>query len=59
LPVTLDDTADAGHRTLPLAILGAFLEARQRNSLVREGGALVVPRVRLASANAMCCDNFA
>ena len=59
LPVALDDTADATHRNLPLAILGAFLEARRRSSLVREDRASTVPQTRPASGNMICCDNFA
>jgi hypothetical protein len=35
LPVALDDTADACHEVLPLAILSAFLEARRKTSAVR------------------------
>ena len=59
LPVALDDTADASHQALPLAILGAFLEARRRISAVRDAGAPIVPQVRPASGCAICCDNFA
>jgi hypothetical protein len=32
LPEALDDTADASHEVLPLAILSAFVEARRRSS---------------------------
>jgi hypothetical protein len=35
LPLALDDTADARHQILPLAILGAFLEAQQKVRGVR------------------------
>lgn len=59
LPVALDDTADATHEVLPLAILGAFIEARRVTNVARETNSPTVPQVRLASANAMCCDNFA
>jgi hypothetical protein len=59
LPVDIDDTADASHQALPLAILGAFLEARRRNSLIREASTPIVPQVRPASGSAICCDNFA
>ena len=59
LPVDIDDTADANHQALPLAILGAFFEARRKNSLVRESGAPIVPQVRPASGSVICCDNFA
>src|SRR5271169_1323073 len=59
LPVTLDDTSDATHQVLPLAILTAFLEARRRMSAAREAGSLTVPQVRPTSGYAICCDNFA
>jgi hypothetical protein len=36
LPVELDGTADANHEVLPLAILGAFVEARRRASAIHE-----------------------
>ena len=56
LPAELDDTVDAHHEVLPLAILSAFLDAR-RNSVARK--TLVVPQVRSAPAHTVCCDNFA
>ncbi len=59
LPVALDDTADATHQALPLAIFSAFLEARRRISVVREAGVPIVPQVRPAAGGAICCDNFA
>ena len=59
LPVALDDTADASHVALPLAILGAFLEARRKIAAVSNSATSVVPQVRPVSGNAICCDNFA
>jgi hypothetical protein len=59
MPVAIDDTADARHEVLALAILGAFLDARGKNSEVRETRSLTVPRFRPVSERAMCCDNFA
>ena len=59
LPVTLDDTADARHDVLPLAMLSAFIEARRVSGVARETSAPTVPQVRPATANAICCDNFA
>ena len=56
LPLSLDDTADATHEVLALAILGAFLEARRRASVRPDGGSSRVPQVR--PINAICCDNF-
>lgn len=59
LPVALDDTADACHEVLPLAILSAFLEARRGTSATRETSSPTVPQVRPTSGYAVCCDNFA
>jgi hypothetical protein len=58
LPVALDDTADACHEVLPLAILSAFLEARRRTSAAREISSRTVPQVRPTSGYVICCDNF-
>jgi hypothetical protein len=58
LPVALDDTADANHGALPLAILGAFLEARRSTVAVREVNSTTVPQVRPTTGVAICCDNF-
>lgn len=59
LPVALDDTADARHEVLPLAILGAFLEARRRSAAAREVPSPAVPLLRPESGCAVCSDNFA
>jgi hypothetical protein len=59
LPVEIDDTADARHEVLPLAILSAFLDARRKGSEVRVTRSLTTPRLRPASGHSMCCDNFA
>ena|SRR5665213_52216 len=59
LPVAFDDTADARHEVLPLAILSAFLEARRAISAVRETSSPIVPRVQPTSGIVICCDNFA
>jgi hypothetical protein len=59
LPVALDDTADASHEVLPLAILNAFVEARRRTSAAPETTSATVPQVRPTSDYAICCDNFA
>ena len=58
LPVALDDTADARHEVLPLAILSAFLEARRTIGPVRETSSSTVPQVRSTSGYTICCDNF-
>jgi len=59
LPVALDDTADACHAVLPLAILTAFVEARRRTNVTRGTSLPIVPRVCPISGFAVCCDNFA
>jgi hypothetical protein len=58
LPLEIDDTVDASHEVLPLAILSAFVEARRRTSTPRET-ALVDSRSSSAPAGIVCCDNFA
>jgi len=59
LPVELDDTADAHHALLPLAILGAFEEARRRARAPSELPFRSVPRVRTSTDQAINCDNYA
>jgi hypothetical protein len=57
LPLDLDDTADARHNVLSLAILGAVLEAWQKTG-ARDTGLPKMPEIRPLPANAICCDNF-
>jgi len=59
LPAVLDETADASHEVLPLAILSAFVEARRRAFAARETNSPTAPRVRPTSGYAVNCDNFA
>lgn len=59
LPADLDDTADANHEVLPLAILSAFLEVKRRVALLSEANSHSVPQVRSAQTDRVCCDNFA
>jgi hypothetical protein len=56
LPAALDDTADATHESMSLAILLAFLRARRRTAAARSA---TVPVVDPAPAGLICCDNFA
>ncbi len=58
LPMALDDTADASHTVMPLAILSAFVEARRRASAMGGTSLQTVPQVRPTSGYAICCDNF-
>jgi hypothetical protein len=59
LPAALDDTADACHGDLPLAILGAFLEAKRRSVAAQGTASRSVPHVRPETRCGVCCDNFA
>ena len=58
LPANLDDTADAHHEVLPLAILSAFVEARRRTTMAHATGLQTVPQVRPTFGYTVCCDNF-
>ena len=59
LPAELDDSADARHEVLPLAILSALVEARRKTGAVRVTSTPTVGRVRPTSGYAVCCDSFA
>lgn len=58
LPIALDDTADAGHEALPLAIMLAFVEARRKSNINTET-APTAPKSGRAPGLVLCCDNFA
>jgi len=57
LPLDLDDTADAHHSSLPLALLAALLEARAKTA-ANAPSVKNVPQVKTAAGNVQCCDNF-
>ena len=62
LPLELDDSVDACHDVLALAILRAFVEARRRGSVMRQTRAQAASneqRRLFVPAGAICCDNFA
>ena len=59
LPVEFDDTVDAGHEILSLALLSAFLEAKRQVSGAREVISPREPQITMATAYVSCCDNFA
>jgi hypothetical protein len=63
LPLELDDTADASHESLPLAMLAALIEARRRSGVTQHGQRqAVLPvdrRSEQHSGDVLCCDNFA
>lgn len=48
---------DASHEVLPLAILGALLEAR-RLAVAEPERSPIVPQVRQAPGHIVACDNF-
>jgi hypothetical protein len=58
LPAMLDDTADASHELMPLAILRAFLQACRMAEIAPQA-ILTVPQIEIGADNVMCCDNFA
>ena len=58
MPADLDDSADAAHQVLPLAILRAFLEVRRRNNFATDS-ASAVRQLQPAAGGVVCCDNFA
>jgi hypothetical protein len=61
LPEWIDDTVEARHDVLALAILSAIVEARRANKPADERVPGSVPRCRPRSIDldALCCDNFA
>lgn len=58
LPVTLDETADASHELMPLAIVLAFLRARRMTGVCPQAIA-AVPAIPATADGTLCCDNFA
>ncbi len=56
LPAELDDSADAFHHDLPLAILCALVESRRKPE--PRTNVAVTPRVRPQAGFALCCENF-
>jgi hypothetical protein len=58
LPATLDDSVDAVHDVMPLAIMRAFVEARRRTATTPEAVSMA-PQVRPTVDGIICCDNFA
>ena len=58
LPAEVDDTVDASHELLPLALLGAFVEALCRRAIERTANRVTVLAAKSTLAQAICCDNF-
>lgn len=60
VPIELDDTVDATHESMPLAMLGALIEVRRKRSIADQRRAKTVPRVELRRQGyPVCCENFA
>jgi hypothetical protein len=57
LPPGLDDSVEATHESLPLAILMAFLDARRRTATSPQAPT-TTPSIAPAPEGAVCCDNF-
>jgi hypothetical protein len=58
LPAMFDDTADASHELMSLAILRAFLQAR-RMAEIAPPTVSPVSQIQTGANQIMCCDNFA
>jgi hypothetical protein len=59
MPEQIDETADGVHNVMPLAILGAFIEARRRMDASRTTDSLAEQSLPPPSDNVACCENFA
>jgi hypothetical protein len=57
IPIEFDDTAEAVHESLPLAILTAFVGAQRRQVATFGPAPRTVPTV--ARNPLVCCDDFA
>jgi len=58
VPAEFDDTVDASHESLALAIVKAFVEARRRSRAACDS-APVAPGLQPTAEFTVCCDNFA
>jgi hypothetical protein len=59
LPDWLDQSIETSHEDLPLAILGAFVDARRIGVPSRKTSVPTVPRDATLICIPVCCDNFA
>ena len=59
LPLEIDDSADAHHSALPLAILSALVEAKSGKIPARQPSSGRVPQAGSDTVYVNCCDNFA
>ena len=58
VPIEVDETADAHHECLSLAILRAFVEARRASPVKSSPAVTTVPQIKFADYSIVCCDNF-
>jgi hypothetical protein len=58
LPEWLDQSIEAHHPDLPLAILSAFVDARLASARSSQSSVPTVPYDANASYEPLCCDNF-
>jgi hypothetical protein len=59
IPAPFDDTVDASHQALPLAIILALIEARGSQDAGQSTSLPTAPRRGGVLGHVMCCDNFA
>jgi hypothetical protein len=59
LPDWLDQSVEAHHTDLPLAILSAFVDIRHLSAPSNRTSVPMVPREASALYEPVCCDNFA
>jgi len=61
LPDWLDQSIEAGHADLSLAILGAYIDALRQTKTVKEMSRSAVPQVQVEPGpyERLCCENFA
>ena len=59
LPEWLDQSVEAHHADLALAVLGAFVEAPRAGRTSRKTSVPTVPRGAELTCIPLCCDNFA
>ena len=58
MPEWLDQSIEAHHADLPIAILRAFVSARQQSAPGARASVPAVPRVTGELYEPVCCDNF-
>jgi hypothetical protein len=59
LPEWLDQLVETSHASLPLAILGAYLDTLQQVEAMSDPSRPSVPQIPVVRCEPQCCDNFA